>query len=581
MGTQYLNKSILDVLKLAKQRQLLLPDIQRDYVWKTDQIENLFDSLLKGYPIGSFIFWKTTRKIINEDKPNLYYFSKDFHKGVTKNEKAEEVFSDDQDYYVVLDGQQRITSLYIALFGAYTMNSRGRYPRELKKELYYNFDSHRKDENGEWVSENPFCFLTEEDAQNDNNHYFKINKLLNADETYGKTVIELDRDLRERGYANDIIDKIEVDLERLHTKLSEDSVIHYYSIENMNYDATLDIFVRVNSSGTPLSKTDLIFSTLINGWEGVTKDTVSKFLDGINEKDFQFTKDYLMRFSLLAVDANTSLKITSFTQEIISKIRNQWDNIQKSLRKLSEILKYIGIYDAQILSYNATMVVAYYIFKGGKIDLKKRESLKDIQKYLWIAFAKNLFAGSSDTMLHAIRKAIDENMGEYEKFSLKMFSSILLNGRNFIVTEAVIDDWLTHKKGENNVFLLLSLLYPNLKLDVEAFHQDHCHPDAGFDKITNFKVFGENAEKIQKNWKEKKDCVPNLQLWKGPENQSKGKKPLKEWVEEDPQKHRVEYLPEGMSLEFKDFEKFFEARRQEMKNELMRIFEVSSTPNNG
>ena len=62
MGTQYLNKSIREVLALANQRQLLLPDIQREYVWTTDQIKNLFDSLLKGFPIGSFIFWKTTRK---------------------------------------------------------------------------------------------------------------------------------------------------------------------------------------------------------------------------------------------------------------------------------------------------------------------------------------------------------------------------------------------------------------------------------------------------------------------------------------------------------------------------------------
>lgn len=526
---------------------------------------------------------ENNKKIINEDKPNLYYFSKNFHKGVTKNEKAEEVFADDHDYYIVLDGQQRITSLYIALFGSYTINSRGRYSRELTKELYYNFDSHRKDENGERMSENPFCFLTEEDVQNDNNHYFKIKKLLNADEKFSKIVRELDRELHDRGYENDIIDEIEGDLESLYIKLSENSVIHYYSIENMNYDATLDIFVRVNSSGTPLSKTDLIFSTLINGWDDGRKK-IEKSLDAINGKDkkssssrFTFTKDYLMRFSLLCVNANTSLRIDSFKQPIINEIRCQWENIEKSLRKLSEMLKEIGIYDAQILSYNATMVIAYYIFKGGKIDLKKRESLKDIQKYLWIAFAKNLFAGSSDTMLHAIRKAIDENMGEYEKFSLKMFSSILLNGRNFVVTEAVIDDWLTHKKGENNVFLLLSLLYPNLKLDVEAFHQDHCHPDAGFDKKTNFNVFGDDAEKIQKNWKEKKDCVPNLQLWKGPENQSKGKRPLKEWVEEDPQNHRVEYLPEGMSLEFKDFEEFFEARRQEMKKELMRIFEVSDS----
>ena len=81
------------------------------------EIERLFESIVDNYPIGSCIFWKTNRKIINTEKPNLYYFIKEFKNGCTKNEKAPEVLYEESDYYIVLDGQQRITSLNIALYG--------------------------------------------------------------------------------------------------------------------------------------------------------------------------------------------------------------------------------------------------------------------------------------------------------------------------------------------------------------------------------------------------------------------------------------------------------------------------------
>lgn len=112
--------SVLDALKYAKNQNLLLPDIQREYVWNYTEIEGLFESIVDEYPVGSCIMWKTSRKVLNEEKPNLYFFLRDFTQGKSKNEKAPEFFNDEQDYYIVLDGQQRITSLNIALYGSYT-----------------------------------------------------------------------------------------------------------------------------------------------------------------------------------------------------------------------------------------------------------------------------------------------------------------------------------------------------------------------------------------------------------------------------------------------------------------------------
>ena len=62
---KYEDMSALTALKYAKNRNLLLPDIQREYVWEISEIERLFESIVDNYPIGSCIFWKTNRKIIN------------------------------------------------------------------------------------------------------------------------------------------------------------------------------------------------------------------------------------------------------------------------------------------------------------------------------------------------------------------------------------------------------------------------------------------------------------------------------------------------------------------------------------
>lgn len=120
MGYQKL--SIKDAVNYISDGRMFLPEIQRKFVWKEEQIENLFDSLLLGYPIGALLFWKTSKKVINDsdDALNLYEFIRDYHeRDCHDNKKAPEVITSDfENYYIVLDGQQRLSSLYIAIKGS-------------------------------------------------------------------------------------------------------------------------------------------------------------------------------------------------------------------------------------------------------------------------------------------------------------------------------------------------------------------------------------------------------------------------------------------------------------------------------
>ena len=106
-------KQAIDKIDL---QQYLLPAIQREFVWGNDKIELLFDSLMRNYPIGSFLMWKVQNenKIVHRYYSVLKKYREKYHT------HCEEVNTNAiPDFEAVLDGQQRLTALYIGLKGSY------------------------------------------------------------------------------------------------------------------------------------------------------------------------------------------------------------------------------------------------------------------------------------------------------------------------------------------------------------------------------------------------------------------------------------------------------------------------------
>lgn len=567
-ANKYEDMSALEALECAAHHTLLLPDIQREYVWDYQEIERLFESIVDDYPIGSCIFWKTNRTTINEEKPNLYYFLREFKRWKSKNEKAPDILSKESDYYIVLDGQQRITSLNIALYGSYTYFKGGRghawdNPKSwLTKELYYNLDYYQITEEDDENPRKRFLFLTKEEAETGN--YFKIKNLLLHDKLQWFVVA-----LNQITNDTQVIDDLSTLFDRLHDS-SGNGLIHYYCISENTYDEALDIFVRVNSTGRKLSKSDLLFSTLIDGWKG-GKENIENLLATMNSKGdgFNFNRDYLMRLCLVLVDANTNLKINSLTQKTVFSIRDNWNHINAAVDTMSSVLADVGLSNETISSYNATMPIAYYLYKGGKI--KDNPAKKEVRKFLSVAMAQRLFGVASNDALNKTRNVLKEVDCKKTSFSLALFSEITLTGgRTFSVTERDIDYWLDNYEKGQSTYLLLALLYPNYKLSQVAFHQDHCHPHVSFDN-KNIAPLSLSEEQI-KLWQKKRNLLPNLQFLEGTENESKNKTPLKVWVASG---NTFAYYPEGISLDLIDFDAFFDARRKLIKKELASIFDVT------
>ncbi len=573
---QYENMSAFDALKFADEHTLLLPDIQRNYTWDYTEIEQLFESIINDYPIGSCIFWKTDRKTLNNERPNLYQFLRDYTKNFSfSNNAAQPVFKKETNYYIVLDGQQRITSLYIALYGTYTYYKGGRGKAKKKanswkeSELYYNLDFYQQILNQEIGDENipkRFCFLTQDEANNGN--YFKVKELLQYDNSF-----ELTRSLT--NFKEESVRDLAHLFDRLDDN-SNNSLIHYYGISEKEYDKALDIFVKVNSAGHKLTKSELLFSTLIDGWKDGKyngKDIIDKCIKNMNQKGdgFNFHRDFVMRLMLVLIDADTNLKISSFKSDIIGKIRNNWEDIDNTLNTLSDLLTNIGLCDENLTSYNATMPIAYYIFKGGNIESKNAQL--EIKKFLSVAMAKNLFGVASNSALNASRNILKNIECQKTPFALSLFAEVKLVGdRTFSVSEKDVDYWMDNYKKGPKTYTILTLLYPNLKLSQNTFHQDHCHADSLF-AAKKLRKLNISEDKIVE-WQNMKDLLPNLQFLEGSENQHKLKTPLKQWVNEG---NKLDFRPEGISLELKDFDEFFKERRKLMKEELLKIFSIKKS----
>lgn len=570
----YQKLSIKEAINYIDSGRMFLPEIQRKFVWKEIQIENLFDSLILGYPIGALLFWRTSKKNINNsgDSLNLYKFIREYHERDNHDNKKESLplTTDYESYYIVLDGQQRLSSLYIAIKGsvAYKLprcwwNLDGSFP---KKELYMNVNSSLTTKVQDDDNIKRFKFLTQKEYEEDPSKWFKVKEIFRYDNEY---------DLFEYVAQNypenkQLAGKNIMALYKVLTA-KDTSPLSFYEIEEADYDDVLNIFVRVNSSGTPLSKTDLLFSTLVSSWTG-GREEIESLVNTMNGRGnkFSFDTDFVMRAALTLTDSPINLKIESFKKTNVLKISENWEKIKEALLNMVEFLTKTGFSDQSITSYNALIPITYYLYRGGSLT---KDNISAFRYYFIVAQLKSVFSFASNTVITETRRCVQKIKNfKKELFSIKLFDDVRLpGGMNFSVSEDLINRCFDYEKG-SYTFMLLSLLYPEVKLDAAIFHQDHVHPYIGFEN-KRMKKAGFTKE-ISEKWQAVRNKLPNLQLLQGSENESKNDSTLVDWVAVG---NVVKYMPNGVSYELKDFELFYKGRKALMKEELCRIFNVINT----
>ncbi len=328
----FLDKNIKEVVDGLNVRYFL-PDIQREYVWlqKADEkkIEQLFDSILRGYPIGSFLFWKLQKEDIaksdeqDSDKLNfqLYQFITNYDERKPHNEKIriEQIMRD--DLYIVLDGQQRLTSLYIGLKGTRTLkkkNAKINNPNAYEeKRLYLNL---KRQPNMDKPEDNyQFEFHAQKPENDEKRFWFKVGDILEL-----KSVVNYTREHKLGDEESEL-------LEKLNKAVHDKQLISYFEETEKNLNKVLNIFIRVNSGGVKLSYSDLLMSILTASFSSDIREKMHGLVDALKDKGFpNVGKDQVLKTCLLLIGKDTTFELKNFNKKILKKLKTIGKRLQKA-----------------------------------------------------------------------------------------------------------------------------------------------------------------------------------------------------------------------------------------------------------
>jgi uncharacterized protein with ParB-like and HNH nuclease domain len=578
--------TIKEAIDNIHSKKYLLPAIQREVVWDVDQIARLFDSLMRDYPIGSFLFWHVDKK--NTGHYQFYEFMRDYHeRDSCHNPKAN--VSGQDDITGILDGQQRLTSLYIGLKGTYAYKEpRKRWdnPQAFPtRRLYLNLLApKRNDDQGENYTFYDFAFLTDYEVQQNggDTFWFKISDILDLAEQY-----EVNDYLIEHGLMNKPKEQAlfaNRTLFKLWSVVYESRVINYFLEKDESLDKVLNIFIRVNSGGTILSYSDLLLSIATAQWkQRDAREEITSFVDELNNigDGFNFNKDFVLKSSLVLSDfGDIAFKVDNFNKVNMLKIESQWDQIAQALRGAVTLVSGFGYTRDTLTANYAIIPIAYYLMKIGLPKNFDRASTysddrKTIRQWLILSLVKRVFGGAPDTVLRPIREVL---RADSDGFPLEgIIDKFKGSNKSLVYTEDDIENMLCYRYGQGYTFSTLALLYPSLDFR-NKFHIDHIHPRSCFTRVKLLKtgILEAYIDFCLNNV----DLLPNLQLIEGVPNQEKGDTDFKEWVEKNYKSHEEiadyktrHFIPDvGLSLE--NFRGFIETRKAKMRTELCRILGV-------
>lgn len=568
-------------------RQYFLPAIQREFVWKPEQIVQLFDSVMRGYPISSFLFWEL--KAENRNKWQVYKFLEKAQHGGTHNELANT--DGVTNLSLVLDGQQRLTSLMIGLRGNYVTKKKykrwGNPDAWSTQRLHLDLlaEPHLEEDGADAGLHYRFAFLEDAPEPDSEHHWFPVGRILAFDERRKVEAFldEQDAVLSEAGVLKTDRRVFERNVMRLYEAIHTDEVIAYYTETDQDYDRVLDIFVRANEGGTKLSKSDLLLSMVTSSWDGVNaREEIFNFVDRLNTeltRRNEFDKDFVMKSCLVLTDLPVAYRVQNFSQENLTKIRQNWPGVRMAVERGVDLANSFGIDRDNLTSANALIPIAYYLFQNPGVTLRgstpfEARNADRIRRWLIMTLLNGVFGGASDNMLRDIRASLQALPGPTADFPIDVVNAtIRMAGRSAEFDELAIEDILGRTYGQQLTFLALSLLYDDAAWGTMQFHQDHLFARSLFKER-------DLVPRNRGDWVGRKERLGNLCLLLAHENVGKQDMPLAEWLAtRDATFLDRHFIPNDKSLwTFDRFPDFLKAREDLIRNRLKVLLQPSPDP---
>lgn len=577
--------TVAEAVLAIKQHTYLLPAIQREFVWSADQTVALFDSLMRGYPVGSFLFWQVDEA--HSQAYKFFAFMQSFHALDNKRLKPFDIPSPRQ-LTVVLDGQQRLTALTIGILGHRADRVKGKWARNPnafpKRRLYLSLAA-KYGETDELDREYDFRFLTDEEISKapSAEQWFLLRNIMEFRDGAG-----VDTGTLMQYAAEHKLNKWGAGaLAKLCDVLLKSPVIHYFREDEQSLNRVLNVFVRLNSGGTSLSYSDLLLSIASAQWNSDAREAIYGLVDELNGQGerFEFDKDFVLKSALVLSDlSDIRFSVDNFGKKNTDAIESGWEqNVRRPLLLAAEFAEALGYSGKTLTSANALIPVAYYLRKlgcpaGFCSAPKYAQHRTTVRKWLVASLIKSVLSSKTDTVLAAVRGAIRKSKLEF--FPLVAVEKALVgHGVSLRFSDEDLDALLDLEYGKRGTFSVLAALYPALNLQFQ-FHLDHVFPKSAF-QPKQLRSTGFDAETISR-MQDLLNRVCNLQLLDGLSNQAKLDSSFKDWIA-PMQKKRAEWaqylqqhsIPKLSSYGLEKFEEFCQRRRALLATRLKEALDIN------
>ena len=399
--------SVSTLLDGIEKGRIVLPAIQRDFVWNADRIEKLFDSLFRGYPIGVVLLWDTT------DAIQYRAFVAEHQQGTETTYKV----NDGETVQLVLDGQQRLTSLYIALRGS--LNGR---------KLHFDVLSGRSSDD---ASEEKFSFkfMTREEAKIRNaeavtengdeavpSHYVALADFSGQSAPGSKLGRQLTKDF---DLSEEDEDRVSDNLRRPVSIMTETSGLLQEQIIDAGLPQgspnrktvfdILEIFMRINTQGINLTRSDLILSMLRLHWPDAT-DALPKFIEDVNSKNrIKIDSDFVIRCIFSVAGLGTRLDIALLRKaKNVEKVKAAYDKATAAIQSAIDFAHdECRLGSVKLLNgLNSLVPVVHYLARKDKPVVAHSERLNLRRAVYLIAFSGVLTKHSDSRPGGLIRDAL-------------------------------------------------------------------------------------------------------------------------------------------------------------------------------
>jgi len=354
------------------EKGLLLPEMQRRYVWTSTQVRDLMDTVYHDYPSGSILLWKTDQ--LPETRTSA-----------VQGEKEDTV----RDKLLLLDGQQRITALATIMTGH---PIRGKDGALTHIDLYFNVDHPEK------------CCTDESEIESEEyqSQFFQVkNRAIENQPTwisvtklFTKGVGEILKDLRVN-YDDPRFELINQRLNHLYN--TQKNYVYPVQIlpKELSYAEATRVFVRVNSMGTRLSKSDLALAQVTSRWSGSMK-LFEDFVDKCSKSSFFIDEGFLMRCMMAIATGQCKFERTARTP--IEDIQDAWEKTKEGFEFVVNFTKQNAkISSSNIIpsSYLFIPLLAYAVRNEMRFGKEERSFIR----WFYAASMWGRYSGASETAL--------------------------------------------------------------------------------------------------------------------------------------------------------------------------------------